>query len=102
MGSPSFFSSAWTADAASFTVIKYSPLGEKLMTIVDEQRQEFCSRIPVNPEVESSVVADTNMAATEALDESEQEAMTKANRERAALREKLCDPDDCHLDVRQR
>src|SRR5258708_31733768 len=47
-------------------------------------------------------LADTNMAVIDALEESEQETMLKANRERVAYEKKFRDPDDCYLDVRNR
>lgn len=46
-------------------------------------------------------LADRNMAVI-ALEESEQEIMLKANRERVAWEKKIRDPDDCYLDVRNR
>jgi hypothetical protein len=42
------------------------------------------------------------MAVIDALEESEQATMIKANRERVAWEKKMRDPDDCHLDVRNR
>lgn len=47
-------------------------------------------------------LADTNMTVLDALAESEQETMLKANRERVAYEKKIKDPDDCYLDVRNR
>ncbi len=47
-------------------------------------------------------LADTNMAVIDALEESEQETMLKANRERVAYEKKIRDPDDCYFDVRNR
>jgi hypothetical protein len=46
-------------------------------------------------------MADTNMMVLDALEESEQETMLKANREHVAY-EKIRDPDDCYFDVRNR
>ena len=47
-------------------------------------------------------LADTNMVVLDALEESEQETMLKANRERLAWEKKIRDPDDCYLDVMNR
>jgi hypothetical protein len=47
-------------------------------------------------------LADTNMMVFDALEESEQETMLKANRERVAWEKKIRDPDDCYFDVRNR
>ncbi|WP_213803739.1 hypothetical protein [Granulicella sp. dw_53] len=47
-------------------------------------------------------LADTNMMVLDALEESEQETMLKANRERVAWEKKIRDPDDCYFDVRNR
>jgi hypothetical protein len=47
-------------------------------------------------------LADTNMVVLDALEESEQETMLKANRERVAWEKKIRDPDDCYFDVRNR
>jgi hypothetical protein len=47
-------------------------------------------------------LADANMAVIDALEDSEQEMMIKANRERISYEKKLRDPDDCYLDVRHR
>jgi len=47
-------------------------------------------------------LADTNMIVLDALEESEQETMLKANRERVASEKKIRDPDDCYFDVRNR
>jgi hypothetical protein len=47
-------------------------------------------------------MADTNMMVLDALEESEQETMLKANRERVAYEKKIRDPDDCYFDVRNR
>jgi hypothetical protein len=47
-------------------------------------------------------LADTNMVVLDALEESEQETMIKANRERLAWEKKIRDPDDCYFDVRNR
>jgi hypothetical protein len=47
-------------------------------------------------------LADTNMAVLDALEESEQETMLKANRERVVWEKKIRDPDDCYFDVRNR
>jgi hypothetical protein len=47
-------------------------------------------------------LADTNMAVIDPLEESEQEIMIKANRERVTWEKKIRDPDDCYLDVRNR
>ena len=46
-------------------------------------------------------VADANILVLDALEESEQKAMLKANRERVAWEKKIRDPDDC-LDVMNR
>jgi hypothetical protein len=42
------------------------------------------------------------MIVLDALEESEQEAMLKANRERVSYEKKIRDPDDCYFDVRNR
>jgi hypothetical protein len=47
-------------------------------------------------------LADTNMMVLDALEESEQEAMLKANKERVSYEKKIRDPDDCYFDVRNR
>lgn len=47
-------------------------------------------------------LADTNMIVLDALEDSEQEIMIKANRERVAWEKKIRDPDDCYFDVRNR
>ena len=47
-------------------------------------------------------LGDTNMMILDALEESEQETMLKANRERVAYEKKIRDPDDCYFDVRNR
>jgi hypothetical protein len=47
-------------------------------------------------------LADTNMVVLDALAESEQETMLKANRERVSYEKKIRDPDDCYLDVKNR
>jgi hypothetical protein len=47
-------------------------------------------------------LADTNMIVLDALEESEQEAMLQANRERVRYEKKIRDPDDCYFDVRNR
>ena len=47
-------------------------------------------------------LGDTNMMVLDALEESEQETMLKANRERVAYEKKIRDPDDCYFDVRKR
>jgi hypothetical protein len=47
-------------------------------------------------------LADTNMIVLDALEESEQETMLKANRERVRYEKKIRDPDDCYFDVRNR
>ena len=47
-------------------------------------------------------LADTNMAVIDALEESGQETMLKANRERVAWEKKIRDPNDCYLDVMHR
>jgi hypothetical protein len=47
-------------------------------------------------------LADTNMMVLDALEESEQETMLQANRERVAYEKKIRDPDDCYFDVRNR
>src|SRR5260370_20112029 len=47
-------------------------------------------------------LADTNMIVLDALEESEQAMMLKANTERGAYEKKIRDPDDCYLDVMHR
>jgi hypothetical protein len=47
-------------------------------------------------------LADTNMMVIDALGESEQEIMLKANKERVSYEKKIRDPDDCYFDVRNR
>jgi hypothetical protein len=47
-------------------------------------------------------LADTNMMVFDALEESEQETMLKANKERVSYEKKIRDPDDCYFDVRNR
>src|SRR5260370_25740329 len=47
-------------------------------------------------------LADTNMVVLDALEESEQATMLKANRERVTYEKKIRDPDDCYLDVMHR
>jgi hypothetical protein len=47
-------------------------------------------------------MGDTNMMVLDALEESEQETMLKANKERVAYEKKIRDPDDCYFDVRNR
>jgi hypothetical protein len=47
-------------------------------------------------------LADTNMMVLDALEESEQETMLKANEERVFYEKKIRDPDDCYFDVRNR
>jgi hypothetical protein len=47
-------------------------------------------------------VADANMMVLDALEDSEQETMIKANHERVAYEKKIRDPDDCYLDVMNR
>jgi hypothetical protein len=47
-------------------------------------------------------LADANAMVLDALEESEQEIMLKANRERVAWEKKIRDPDDCYLDVMNR
>jgi hypothetical protein len=47
-------------------------------------------------------LADTNMVVLDALEESEQATMLKANTERVAYEKKIRDPDDCYLDVMHR
>jgi hypothetical protein len=47
-------------------------------------------------------LADANLDVIDALEESEQETMIKANRERVDWEKKIRDPDDCYLDVRRR
>jgi hypothetical protein len=47
-------------------------------------------------------LADTNMMVLDALEESEQETMLKANQERVSYEKKIRDPDDCYFDVRNR
>ena len=47
-------------------------------------------------------LAVTNMMILDALEESEQETMLKANKERVAHEKKIRDPDDCYFDVRNR
>ena len=47
-------------------------------------------------------LAYTNMIVLDALEESEQEAMLKSNRERVFYEKKIRDPDDCYFDVRNR
>jgi hypothetical protein len=42
------------------------------------------------------------MMVLDALEESEQETMLKANRERVSYEKKIRDPDDCYFDVRNR
>jgi hypothetical protein len=47
-------------------------------------------------------LADTNMMVLDSLEESEQETMLKANKERVSYEKKIRDPDDCYFDVRNR
>jgi hypothetical protein len=47
-------------------------------------------------------LAHTNMIVLDAVEESEQETMLKANRERVSYEKKIRDPDDCYFDVRNR
>ena len=47
-------------------------------------------------------VADANMMVLDALEDSEQKTMIRANRERVAYERKIRDPDDCYLDVMNR
>ena len=47
-------------------------------------------------------VADANMMVLDALEDSEQETMIKANHERVVYEKKIRDPDDCYLDVMNR
>jgi hypothetical protein len=47
-------------------------------------------------------LADTNIIVLDALEESEQEIMLKANLERVAYEKKIRDPDDCYFDVKKR
>jgi len=47
-------------------------------------------------------LGDTNLMVLDVLEESEQETMLKANRERVAYEKKIRDPDDCYFDVRNR
>jgi hypothetical protein len=47
-------------------------------------------------------LADTNMMVLDALEESEQETMLKANKERVSYEKRIRDPDDCYFDVRNR
>lgn len=47
-------------------------------------------------------LANTNLIVLDALDDSEQETMLLAYRERVAYEKKIRDPDDCYLDVMSR
>ena len=47
-------------------------------------------------------LADTNMMVLDSLEESEQETMLKANKERVSYEKKIRDPDDCYLEVMDR
>ena len=47
-------------------------------------------------------LADTNLTVLDILQESEQETMLKANRERVTWEKKIRDPDDCYLEVKHR
>jgi hypothetical protein len=47
-------------------------------------------------------LANINLFVLNALEESEQQIMLKANRERVAWEKKIRDPDDCYFDVRDR
>jgi hypothetical protein len=47
-------------------------------------------------------LADTNLVVLDALEESEQKTMLRANQERVAFEKKIRDPDDCYFDVRNR